>query len=252
VLAVVAVLAGAALATAPAPLQAQAAGGQAVGGRVLNAVDESGVEGAEVRALDLDGEAVARSVTDSQGRFRLPVEAGAAVTLVVHHLAFDSTRATVLVGDDPSQEFFELWTAPRALDLEGLSVRVRPRALALAELGFYDRARQGWAEVVGPEELHDRRSQPLSWFLRRAGAIVRNDRAYFLRSQGLAGGALNTQGSRSCPATLLLDGQPWPGTLRDLPTEWVMGMEVYKGAIGVPAEFRQWAGCGLVLVWSRR
>jgi hypothetical protein len=54
-----------------------------------------------------------------------------------------------------------------------------------------------------------------------------------------------------CVPRLVVDGSPYGGTMRDIPSTTVKRVEAFWGA-NVPAEFAgAQAACGVILVWTR-
>lgn len=61
------------------------------------------------------------------------------------------------------------------------------------------------------------------------------------------------RGPVDCPPQVYIDGIPWAGPIDEITLRDIEGIEVYRGAAEVPAEFAgSNAGCGVIALWSRR
>jgi hypothetical protein len=62
-----------------------------------------------------------------------------------------------------------------------------------------------------------------------------------------------TSSQTKCAVSMYVDGQPYPnGNVDDFPPLSIEGIEVYKSASEIPADFRtRDSMCGLIAIWTR-
>jgi hypothetical protein len=63
----------------------------------------------------------------------------------------------------------------------------------------------------------------------------------------------NATNQATCTVALYVDGNPYPnGSVDDFPPGSLEGIEVYRSASEIPAEFRtRDSMCGLIALWTR-
>ena len=190
----------------------------------------------------------AEAASDNQGLFRLTGVPAGQHELRVRRLGYAPLRHTVGVTSGLTTEL-EIGLVREPVELEPLVVSTT-RSRRLEIKGFYER--KHWGELTGLgtfiTEDDIERWRPLeishlvSMLVPSVGSGLRNRRL----SSGFS--------SLTCTMKAFLDGIPVkPKDIDTLikPLE-IGGVEVYKGAASVPAEFAgSDARCGAVVVWSR-
>jgi hypothetical protein len=54
-----------------------------------------------------------------------------------------------------------------------------------------------------------------------------------------------------CAPGIFVDGNPWRGTIDEVPLQWIEGMEIYRSPAQVPTQFLGGGVvCGLILIWT--
>lgn len=230
-------------------------------GRITDGRSDRSVESAELALVD-DG---VRKMSDGRGRFLFDALTPGIYRLRVSHLAYEDMEQVVSVPGNRTVEVnFALSADP--IEVEPLVVSVvRDRRLEVR--GFYER--RDFSEAVGNGFFMDRedlRREPanrVSSLLNRVPGVRtecsgngRNCRIIMTSgnpslSGGRQGGCQNSNvyvdGVRVIRDT---GGPPEPIDNFVSPAE-IVGMEVYRGASEVPAEFGGSVGrCGAVVIWT--
>jgi hypothetical protein len=150
-------------------------------------------------------------------------------------------------------------------EIAGIMVDGRRRwSTTLSRSGFYDRSRQGFGTHL--DRLAFRRARGASF---RLDEFLENRLRIGCGStggnSGARGGAATSFGNSAGPIPTQTMGMGTGGggpvvfldgiavrsdLLRDIPLDWVEGLEFYKSSAGVPAQYAGWAPCGVVLVWT--
>jgi len=230
-------------------------------GRVVDGRSARPVESADMSLVDDE----VHRMTDGRGRFLFDALTPGIYRLRVDHLAYEPMEQVISVPGNRTVEVnFELSADP--IDLEPLVVTVvRDRRLEVR--GFYDR--RDYAEAVGNGyffDQEDMRREPanrVSTLLNRVPGVRtecsgngRNCRVVMTYgnpslSGGRQGGCVNSNvyvdGVR-----VIRDTQDSPEPIDNFvsPGE-IVGMEVYRGASEVPAEFGGSVGrCGAIVIWT--
>lgn len=245
-------------------------------GRLLGtAVDrESGrpIDGLFVRLSESDR----GTTTDAGGRFMIdPVPAGNHM-LEARHIAYGTVEHRLTIPPNRSVEV-QLELIPAAIPVEPIVV-VTVRQPELERSGFYERRRWGEATGLGfffdREDIERRNPLRLSHLIQPLPSVnlerfCPRGHCMFLAVFGSQTRLMYAGASRTllpCPADLWIDGvnarlfrldnvglEVRDG-LDDLihPAD-IAGIEVYRRASEVPAEFAGLQqGCGAVVVWTRR
>ena len=210
-------------------------------GRLLVRVAEFGsgrlVEGAGV---SLSGGRA--RMTDGRGWVEFRDLSGPVAEVTVESFGHETRTETVSLQDGRTT-VVEVSLAIDAVVLAPIEVEARSRFLERE--GVYWRLDRGWAdELVTREQIMERADPYL------ADAFKRLPGFQVERMGHLAG--LKTH--RGCPIPVLLDGRPLGLTglnINDIRPEEIEFAEVYD-SLRVPGRYRHWAGCGMVLLWSRK
>lgn len=214
---------------AAAPLAAQA-----VAGRAIDVDGDTAVAGVAVSLADSTGHVYMTVLTDSAGAFAFPVTRPGDYRLRTRHIAFQSivTRPfTVGAGENVDVEI-RLSRAPIAL--EPLVVRARRQVGAAYLRDYYDRVqvnrKLGRGRILTREDL----AQLPGVVVKEA---VRRQMLPFTTSEGFP-----------CAPTYYWNSMPIDEeAVTEIPVENVEGIEIYRRR-DVPPPY---AGCAVVLVWSR-
>jgi len=219
--------------------EAQQADGARLTGRVLDAANGDGIEGAEVR---LDG-TLMTAVTNSRGRFRFnDVPPGVRIVQIAR-LGFESRADTIEVPQGMSITLdFPISVEPILLE----PIIVSLRSLLLEMRGFYDRQAQGFSGFFADRATIEDADPVLMTDLFRSVPgveVINNSRLLMSQSVDLRGGG------RGCEPSLWLDGARSGLRQYDhLRPDHIEGIEVYTGG-GAPGKYNDL--CGTVVIWTR-
>ena len=213
-------------------------------GQVLDALSEDPVVAA---AVSVRGRPVTAD-TDRQGRFVLTGVPAGDHDLQVRHLGYASLAYPVTVEWGLTTEV-EIGLVPAPVEMEPL-VATATRIRRLEIKGFYER--KHWGELLGlgyfytAEDIDRWRPSSVRSFVSMMVPGITQGLGNRRKATGFS--------SRPCPMAVFLDGIRVP--VADLggfvkPFE-VGGIEVYKGASSLPAEFGGTvAPCGAVAIWIK-
>lgn len=237
-----------------------AAGAQALAGRVFDGFSGEPVARAEVVVLGGEGTPAGLALSDSLGAFHIPLDRPGSYRLVTTATGYDRLAVDSLTVEADQLVTVELRLGPRPLEVEGLSVVARRVVGPPALRAFYQRLERhrktGRGVILDRTILDQHVGQTGVRALARESFNVREFAAY-------GGGRVEVRrlGARFgqgpwCEPAMFLDGLPVEAaTIRSIPASSLAGVELYRGAHEVPAEF-MWADrslqCGVVLAWTRR
>lgn len=236
---------------------------QYVHGVVTYVHSEGPVSGARVLMMDTTGAVVAGTETGYDGRFSIPVTREGPVTLYVEH-----PSAWAMVDGPVRASYTEntlvlFHLQPSPLALEGMTVEVEARTLALGRTGFYERRELRPGFFLDPEAVERRAAVVVTDFLRAVpGVVVLESREAGKGSFPVMSYALRNQaGPDLCGPRVVLDGMVihpggygWGAEPLDhlLPASDVAAVEVYRTPTEAPAEFGgALAACGMIVLWSK-
>ena len=223
------------LATSLTLFAAASAGAQVfVQGTVQN-TDSMRLPGARVEMSDTTGRVVYAAITDSLGQFVIRV---AAPLLAYHYtvaadmIGYRSIRSPLTVQDQ-QQIDVRLTMAVDAIPLEPLRVSARRRYTRGLRDEYFDRAdhlrRFGGGILIEYDALQ-----------RRAGSTVNMIVAEHYPAL------------RNCPPAFFIDGmRATMDDLRMTSATVLEGIEIYRTAAQVPAQYQNRAMCGAVLIWTQ-
>ncbi len=239
------------------------AAAQSIHGTVKDQTTGRPIVAASVELLTDKGKVLDKVLTDSLGAFLVEPEEAGSYALKASGLGYrEAGTATFPVSYGELVEV-TLELAVDAVPLKPLTVEARsfPPNRYLATAGFYDRRRAGVGVFLTREEIMKRRPEEFSDLMRTISGME-------IRPSGITGRRGYTMSMRTngqCQPALVLDGVPTliggqqPLRGRDLPIDDVVsprdieGLELYKGAAGVPSEYNvNNAACGVLLIWTRR
>lgn len=230
-----------------------------ISGRVVDATTGDPVPEAGVVLLDSLGAVQAQTVVGTNGGFTVePVTGPGRYTLQVLALGYvGSAEQTVSYSGDGI--FLDIAMEPAPVEVEGITVSVETRDLALEANGFYRRRQAGMGDFVSPEDLEGRVMVNSIDLVRRLPSVqVRGfSEPIFTRNQGGIGG------SAGCVPDVWVDDVPvrQGGTRGGInsfgnvvpPPELVHAVEAYPGGSTVPPQYRTLTSiCGVIVVWTKR
>jgi hypothetical protein len=244
----------AALVLTSAPADAAA---QTIVGRVLDAVNERPVGGVMVSLVTRTGEARARALTDSIGRFRLSPPETAEYLLVTDRFGYLETRSPLFRLGTDGEVTLELVVSPEPVGLEGLEISVE-------ELAAEELDRMGLsANALGNRWIGRRRIEAIP-VKRDVGTILEHTMqagTRIIRPEHQTGGdqmglcvslaRANSMGRGNC-ALIVLDGIPISGVQAlDIDPDAVESIAILE-PIEASTRYGTIGGSGAVLVWTRR
>jgi hypothetical protein len=232
------------------------------GGLVGRVVDENGqpVSDADVQVV---GQPRARVISSQQGRFRIDDVEPGLLEVQFDRLGYTSRTAQFVVQDGRTAEL-EVVMPTQAIELEPISVTVRPRYLE--DRGFYERRDRGFGAHFDRQELERINPVYLSDVVDRVpGVIVTDPQTSDPSGRGSTVGApsyainprvVSLPGAANRPSVcrleLFIDGVRMADQdLTQIDPAHVEAVEVYEGGNG-PIEYQQMNPCGVILVWTRR
>ena len=233
-------------------MQTAVARAQAPTGSIQGFVRDSAnhwLDQAEIRLLGRQ-DTSRLAVSDSAGRFRISSAAAGEVRLSVRRIGYwPMTLMVTVAANGVSEVDVVMAASPNVLEPE-LVIADRTRG----KMGeFNRRMSRGVGSFVTRAEIEKRQPSSISELLRTLPGVH--------ISQRMAGEPqpVDMQRSRSssmqstCVVQLYVDGQPYPnGNLDDFAPLTLEGVEVYRSASEIPADFRtRNATCGLIALWTR-
>jgi hypothetical protein len=222
-------------------------------------VDSAGVAvvGAQVRVQSVVGDARHPAVTDSAGAFVLQLGRAGAYEVMVRRAGFAWLRpARVDVGAGEDVELTIRLLAD-VVELPAVEVRAS-RPVPFGEAAIYrrieDMRQRGLGLALTREEIARTGRHSVGSLLTTLSGRVRvvDTQQVTANTILLRGGV----GGSYCAPAIFIDGQranPRPMNVNLLiEPHAVEALELYIGAQQVPPGFEDAAGCGTVLIWSRR
>ncbi len=231
----------AALAFVPLGLSAQSRppGDARLTGRVVDAGNGDGVEGAAVKLLGTTFTAI----TDDDGHFRIDAIPSGRRVVHVERLGYQ-VRADTLVVPLGVELNVTLSISVDPIPLEEITVSLR--SLLLEARGFYDRQAQGYSGYYADRATIEERDPLLVTDLFRSVPgveVINNSRLIMSQSVNFY------DGGRGCEPTLWLDGARTGLKQYDhLRAEHIEGVELYTGG-SAPGKYNDL--CGTVVIWTR-
>jgi len=196
-------------------------------------------------------------LTDERGHFMVDELAPGRHLIEFAQIGYATRRDTVRVQSGRVTNLVvSLSVDP--VDLDPLKVVIERREAALQHAGFYEREEEGWGKFLDREDIEMRApSEMTDLFTGLTGVTVEAigmDRHVVLR-----GGRTGLSGGYCYPRVfldglLVHDGGRDPAGIDDmLRPDVVAGVEVYASSSGLPARYSSMsAGCGVILIWTRR
>lgn len=220
-------------------------------GRLEGTVRDSSGARIPDAGVAIAGEAAPRSVSDDSGAFHISGLSPKRTTLVARRLGFRPETLTVDVLDGrATRADFVLRRAVVQLDAQEVMADSTP---AFKMGAFNKRRARGIGVFLTREDIEKHRSASTSELLRYVPGVTISPRmageAQPVRMQRSA----NPTNQTTCAVLLYVDGNPYPnGSVDDFPPGSLEGIEVYRSASEIPADFRtRDSMCGLIALWTR-
>lgn len=236
-----------ALALSPALVGAQARTGVVVG----SVRDSSGqrVSQAVIRLVGTRDSA-ALVTSDDSGGYRIAGVATGRAQLFARRIGFaPETLSVIVVAGEARRADFVLSTV--AVELQAALIKADPTRGKMGP--FNVRRARGIGAFVTRSEIEQRQANSVSELLRYIpGVAVQQRMAGEPQPVQMRRSAQSTS-QANCTVSMYVDGQPYPnGNVDDFPPLSIEGIEVYKSASEIPADFRtRDAMCGLIAIWTR-
>ena len=235
---------------AAAPLSAQS-----VGGRIFDRATERPVPEAIITAVTPTGRVMQRARSDTAGHFTIALPRAGAYQLRAERLGFQSFTSQGFEVGAKEELQVNLAISTGTVELEPLTITSRAapaRVPYLERAGFYERERLSPGTFMRLDDIRRSRSTRVSDVLTRLPGARRGT----VRGKQIVTISRSNYGSRACPPSVFVDGQPltFAGIIDDvIHVEAVEAMEVYRGPSETPARFSSAeSGCGVVVIWTKR
>ncbi len=197
------------------------------------------------------GEAAPRSVSDDSGAFRIVGLGPGRRTLVARRLGFRPETLTVDVLDGrTTRADFVLRRAVVQLAAE----QVTADSASVFKMGAFNKRRaRGIGVFLTREDIEKHHSGSTSELLRYVPGVTIAQRMAGEPQPVRMQRSANPTNQATCTVLLYVDGNPYPnGSVDDFPPGSLEGIEVYRSASEIPADFRtRDSMCGLIALWTR-
>lgn len=196
------------------------------------------------------GSRVSPTTSDDSGSYRLSGLEVGRVQLFARRIGYAPETLSVVVVEGQVQHVdFVLGVVP--VELQAALVSADPTRGKMGP--FNTRRARGVGSFVTRSEIEKRQANSVSELLRYipgVGVVQRmagEPQPVRMQRSGLSSAQSN------CTVSMYVDGQPYPnGNVDDFPPLSIEGIEVYKSASEIPADFRtRDAMCGLIAIWTR-
>jgi hypothetical protein len=225
-------------------------------GRLTDRESGQTIDGAVVRLKGTDYE----TLTSATGRFLFPEVPPGDYLLETEHIGYGTQTRPISVGAQIVDVDAELSQVP--IELEGLTVTVRARPLALNQAGYFERRDRlsGVGRFYEQEELVSRSQVSLATAVAQTlgvRVVTRDGVSRLASTRGRTG-----FDGRPCFLRLIVDGTLRSKDDREVDALWnletflptqVAAVEIYPSDNGLPQRYRSMgnmAYCGAVVVWS--
>jgi hypothetical protein len=209
--------------------------------------------GARLRdaGVAIAGESAPRSVSDDSGSFRISGLSPGRTTFIARRLGFrpETLMVDVLEGHAMRADF----TLRRAVVQLGRQL-VSADSVRDFKMGAFNKRRgRGIGVFLTREEIEKRHSASVSELLRYVPGVTISQRMAGEPQPIHMQRSSNPTNQATCTVALYVDGNPYPnGSVDDFAPGSLEGIEVYRSASEIPAEFRtRDSMCGLIALWTR-
>ncbi len=221
---------------------------QASTGRIVGIVRDSAGRRIDQAKISAPSARVVES--DSAGNFQMLAMPVGAVRLIALRIGYAPETVSVVVAAavEAHAEFVMTSTA-----------QTLPEEIVVADplrgkMGSFNRRKaRGVGAFVTRAEIEKRQPNALSEMLRYLPGVSVTQRMAGEPQPVHMQRSVNSTMQSSCVVQLYVDGHPYPnGNVDDFSPNSVEGVEVYKSASEIPADFRtRDAMCGLISIWTR-
>lgn len=227
---------------------------QFVDGTVIHATTEQPLATVQIELHTAEGILAASAVTDSAGRFRAQTSRTGSLTLTASLIGYQPVE-TVLDVTIGERVEVAIRMSEAAIPLDAIKVEARSRVTMGPLAGYYDRVERhrlmGIGRILTRDQIAARNAIDVTDLL-RAMPRVRISNAF-----GRGGDVHFNSGRGGCVPKVYLDGvltnRYGPASVNEMviPRD-LEGIEVYQGLAQMTGEFYDVAGCGVILMWTRR
>lgn len=196
------------------------------------------------------GESVAPVTTDDSGGYRVVGVAPGRAQLFARRIGYAPETLSVVIADGETRRAdFVLSTV--AVELQGALVTADPTRGKMGP--FNVRRARGVGAFVTRREIEQRQASSVSELLRYIPGVGVLQRMAGEPQPVQMRRSAQSSSQTNCTVSMYVDGQPYPnGNVDDFPPLSIEGIEVYKSASEIPADFRtRDAMCGLIAIWTR-
>ena len=227
---------------------------QSVTGIVLDAQTGEPVDGAFAVLVDRSDTSHAATTTNVRGEFALVPPRPGVYFVQVFGAGYQDVQLGPIDVPATGLTVSPITLAPLPMQLDTLAVNVEARSPALERSGFYMRQAIGLGRHIDREEI-ERRSTVFTTDLLRMIPGVRLVPVGTSYAVVLRGGTDRSLRTRACLPQVFVDGVLMLEFEldRDIHPHQIEGIEVYRSASEVPAQYGgSQAACGVILIWTRR
>jgi len=197
------------------------------------------------------GERAPRAVSDDSGAFHISGLSSGRTVFVARRFGFRPETVSVeLLDSRPTRVDFTLHRAAVQLD----SQFVTADSARQFKMGAFNKRRaRGIGFFMTREDIEKRQSASVSELLRYVPGVTISQRMAGEPQPVHMQRSSNPTNQSTCTVALYVDGNPYPnGSVDDFPPGSLEGIEVYRSASEIPAEFRtRDSMCGLIALWTR-
>lgn len=231
---------------------ASVVGAQAPTGAIAGIVRDSGGKRLDQAMIGIVGaqDSLRRVESDSSGNYRIATVTIGAVTLFARRIGYapETVSVNVTVGDPVRVDFIMI-----------ASVHALPEVVAVADplrgkMGPFNRRKaRGVGAFVTRADIEKRHPGSISEMLRYLPGVGVTQKMAGEPQPVRMHRSVNSSMQSNCVVQLYVDGHPYPnGNVDDFAPLSIEGVEVYRSASEIPADFRtRDATCGLIALWTR-
>lgn len=212
--------------------------------------------GHALRAVEIqfydDAAVPQRAISDSGGRFVFARARVGEFRVRVRRLGYAQLSTTIkIVAGQVTRPAYVLMASPVMLTDQLIEASNDPTRGKMGP--FNQRMSRGVGSFVTRAEIEKRQPASISELLRTLPGVNISQRMAGEPQPVHMQRSVNSSMQSTCVVQLYVDGQPYPnGNLDDFAPLTLEGVEVYRSASEIPADFRtRDATCGLIALWTR-
>jgi hypothetical protein len=221
-------------------------------GAVVGSVrDSTGkrLDQAIIRLVDVS-DRISPITSDDSGSYRMSGIGPGSVQLFARRIGYaPETLSVVIVEGQVQRVDFVLVSVP--VELQAALIKADPTRGKMGP--FNTRRARGIGSFVTRSEIEKRQANSVSELLRYIPGVGVMQRMAGEPQPIQMRRSPSTSSQSKCAVAMYVDGQPYPnGSVDDFPPLSIEGIEVYKSASEIPADFRtRDSMCGLIAIWTR-